>query len=34
MKISAIVITKNEQNTIDHCLQSLSFAAKIVVVDF
>jgi glycosyltransferase involved in cell wall biosynthesis len=32
-KISATVITKNEQENIVRCLQSLSFADEIVVVD-
>lgn len=33
MKLSAIVITKNEQPTIARCLQSLAFADEIIVVD-
>lgn len=33
MKLSAIVIAKNEKDNIVRCLQSLSFADEIVVVD-
>ena len=32
-KISAIVITYNEQQNIDECLQSLSWADEIIVID-
>lgn len=33
MKITAIVITKNEQEMISECLNSLSFASEVIVVD-
>ncbi|HEX9078192.1 MAG TPA: glycosyltransferase family 2 protein [Desulfuromonadaceae bacterium] len=33
MKISAIIITRDEEHTIADCLASLDFAAEIVVVD-
>ncbi len=33
LKISAIIITKNEENNIGRCLDSLSFAEEILVVD-
>jgi glycosyltransferase involved in cell wall biosynthesis len=33
MKLSAIVIAKNEANSIERCLDSLSFADEIIVVD-
>ena len=33
MKISAIVITKNEEKMIRNCLKSISFADEIIVVD-
>jgi glycosyltransferase involved in cell wall biosynthesis len=33
MKLSAVVITKNEEKNIEKCLKSLSFCDEIVVVD-
>lgn len=33
LKISAIIITKNEESNIERCLRSLSFAEDILVVD-
>jgi len=33
MKLSAIVITKNEEKTIQRCLTSLKFADEIIVID-
>lgn len=33
MTVSAIVITKNEESTIERCLKSLSFTNEIIVVD-
>jgi len=33
MKLSAIVITRNEQNTIAECVRHLSFADEVLVVD-
>lgn len=33
MSVSAVVITKNEEKTIERCLRSLSFADEIIVVD-
>lgn len=33
MKISAVVLTKNEEKNIERCLQSLSFCNEIVVID-
>src|SRR3989344_2582609 len=33
MKITAVVLTKNEQNTILNCLKSLSFTDAIIIID-
>lgn len=33
MKISAVVLTKNEQENIERCLKSLSFCDEIIIVD-
>lgn len=33
MKLSAVVITKNEERNIERCLSSLSFCQEIIVVD-
>lgn len=33
MKVSAVVLTKNAQNTITECIKSLSFCDEVVVVD-
>lgn len=33
MKLSAIVLTKNEESNIDRCLKSLDFCDEIIVVD-
>ena len=33
IKISGIVITKNEENLIADCLDSLSFCDEIIVID-
>lgn len=33
MKISAVVLTKNEENNINRCLKSLDFCDEIIVID-
>ena len=33
MKISAVVLTKNEENNIERCLQSLDFCSEIIIID-
>lgn len=33
MKISAVVITKNEENNIKECLKALTFADEIIIID-
>ncbi len=33
MKLSAVVLTKNEENNIEKCLQSLDFCDEIIVID-
>ena len=33
MKISAVVLTKNEEKNIEKCLKSLVFADEIIIVD-
>jgi glycosyltransferase involved in cell wall biosynthesis len=33
MKISAVVLTKNEEKNIDRCLKSISFCDEIIIVD-
>lgn len=33
MKISAVVLTKNEEKNIDRCLRSLSFCDEVIVID-
>lgn len=33
MKISAVVLTKNEENNIVDCLESLSFCSEIIIID-
>lgn len=33
MKISAVIITRNEEENIEECIKSLSFADEIIVVD-
>src|SRR3989338_3920878 len=33
MKISAVVLTKNEESNIDRCIRSLSWCDEIIVVD-
>jgi glycosyltransferase involved in cell wall biosynthesis len=33
MNISSVVITKNEEKTIERCLESLSFSDEIIVID-
>ena len=33
MKLSAVVLTKNEEKNIDRCLGSLDFCDEIIIVD-
>src|SRR5438874_1189231 len=33
MKLSAVVLTKNEEKNIDRCLKSLQFCDEVVVID-
>ena len=33
MKLSAVVLAKNAQGTLAHCLKSLSFCSEVIVVD-
>ena len=33
MKLSIIIITKNEENMIEHCIKSVKFADEVIVID-